>query len=796
MRTAERLLAAMALSAAASPAALPARGDGTFEAPFRIPVPTAVSVAAGDFNRDGKLDLAVVNGRGSVLVFIQDTVDPETWRQAAPVQAGTAGFFLRAADLDLDGDDDLVLADPGTVAYILRSKGEGSFEISALLTQSPNARWVAVGDWNRDGKPDIASANPRAGTLSIYQGAGDGTADFLRHHTPGGEPHAVEALDYDLDGRLDLVVGLDLAGVVPMGGNGDGSFEARAPLLGSVGCYRYLAVADFNQDGRGDLVTDCHVWISAGNGSFLRTMDFVSTSSAIADLNWDGRPDLALASQAAGGGIEVHPGDGNGGFQRPVSFEQAGVPTLLASRDLDGDQRADLIVGDVSGLTVLAGTPGDRFLTSGLSVKGFTSAQTVAVADVDRDGAPDLLLPNSTVPGIQAYLGPVAAARDSPSRVLATGQKYTSMEAADLDGDGVMDLAGTDKIGGTVLVSLLEADGRVRSEGAMAACRFPLSLAAGFLDRDSTLDLVAACLASSDLAVFLGRGGGAFQEARLVPTIANPSHVAIGLLDPDDRPDLAVVSGSEAAIHHGTGGGDFSPALVLIDDGGRFHTDVATGDADGDGLQDVLVSEILPASIILYRGRGGAAPGDPLALKLSHAPSSLVLADLDADGLLDLTAASSSSKVASVIRNRGSRGFGEPIDYALGIPAVEHRIADLDGDGALDLAAVSSSGSAAVVLRGRPVPAAASFRRGDVDGNGRLQVTDPIALIDRLFLGQAPLACEDAADADDDGKLNLTDPVLLLDRLLFGGAPLPPPGPEGCGEDPSADLLPGCHARC
>lgn len=81
-----------------------------------------------------------------------------------------------------------------------------------------------------------------------------------------------------------------------------------------------------------------------------------------------------------------------------------------------------------------------------------------------------------------------------------------------------------------------------------------------------------------------------------------------------------------------------------------------------------------------------------------------------------------------------------------------------------------------------------------MDGNGRVQVTDPIALLDVLFFGAGPLRCEDAADSNDDGKVNVTDVIALLDRLFLGGQPLPPP--EGCGVDTAPDLLAECPARC
>jgi hypothetical protein len=127
----------------------------------------------------------------------------------------------------------------------------------------------------------------------------------------------------------------------------------------------------------------------------------------------------------------------------------------------------------------------------------------------------------------------------------------------------------------------------------------------------------------------------------------------------------------------------------------------------------------------------------------------------------------------------------------MGITVIRHAIADLNQDGALDIVALSAN--QALVLSGRPaLTVTGHFIRGDADGDGQLAITDPIAVLSRLFLGGEALPCDDAADSNDDGEVNLSDPITTLDRLFLGGEVLPPPGPAACGEDPTADALPPC----
>ncbi len=94
-----------------------------------------------------------------------------------------------------------------------------------------------------------------------------------------------------------------------------------------------------------------------------------------------------------------------------------------------------------------------------------------------------------------------------------------------------------------------------------------------------------------------------------------------------------------------------------------------------------------------------------------------------------------------------------------------------------------------------PVPGGI-FRRGDVDGSGRAEITDAIALLGYLFLGSRAPRCHDAADSDDSGRLEITDAVKILNYLFSGGSAPPAPGPDNCGRDPTRDPLPECVGAC
>ena len=106
----------------------------------------------------------------------------------------------------------------------------------------------------------------------------------------------------------------------------------------------------------------------------------------------------------------------------------------------------------------------------------------------------------------------------------------------------------------------------------------------------------------------------------------------------------------------------------------------------------------------------------------------------------------------------------------------------------------SFAGSRTFVLqdffREEPEP---TFRRGDADGTGTVELTDSVFVLNWLFLGSAEPGCADAADSNDDGKVDLSDPIQVLGFLFLGSEAPPSPGPETCGDDPTPDELPYCR---
>src|SRR5437773_1829662 len=231
-----------------------------------------------------------------------------------------------------------------------------------------NPTSAAVGDFNGDGKLDLAVANAGSKNVSVLLGNGDGTFKApVNFGAPGSQSVAVG--DFNGDGKLDLVV--TNAGVSILLGNGDGAF--RAPVTYATGnSPSSVAVGDFNRDGKVDLavansgtsngVASVSVLLGRGDGTFNPAVNysggFGSLSLAVGDFNRDGKLDLVEANFSTGN-VTILLGNGNGTFQPALEFVGAGSPnpSSLAVGDFIGHGRLDVAVADGSTVATLLQPP-------------------------------------------------------------------------------------------------------------------------------------------------------------------------------------------------------------------------------------------------------------------------------------------------------------------------------------------------------------------------------------------------------------------------------------------------------
>jgi hypothetical protein len=318
-----------------------------------------IAVAVGHFNHDSIPDIVTVGGsdRGTTAVSVLLGNGDGSFKKAVSTKVSSStSQFLAVADLNGDHLSDVVYAVFEDAVVVLLAKGDGGFQ-SPVSYSVAGPAGVVSGDFDNDGAIDIAVASS-GNVVSVFLGNGDGT--FQPSATYAADaPFGMATGDLDGDGNLDLAAtnGGTAAEVNVLLGNGDGSFQApvsykvgRAPAV-------EVTVADFNLDGKPDLgcmINPAQVSVLLGNGdpsfqSPITTDAGISTNLAVADFNLDGRPDVVVTSNYfAVQYVAVLNGQGDGRFKLGATMTASKLPAAMtvAAADFNQDGLPDIVVAN------------------------------------------------------------------------------------------------------------------------------------------------------------------------------------------------------------------------------------------------------------------------------------------------------------------------------------------------------------------------------------------------------------------------------------------------------------------
>jgi hypothetical protein len=284
-------------------------GDGTFGTPTNYPYAIGNTIVVGDFNGDGNLDLAApADNEATIDIFLGN--GDGTFQ--SPVTSATTETpqFIAAADLNGDHKLDLIIIDTPYISVLL-GKGDGTFRSPIDNESFVGPQNLAIGDFNNDHKLDVGVVGFFGGqaNIGVLLGNGNGTLQPSINYPLTSTPTTLAVGDFNGDGNLDAAVeNADCCATVLLG-NGEGSFES-ATLYTTTSGFGQIAVGDFNKDGVLDLAlaglepAGLNVLTGAGDGTFEATQFYPAGSIvqylAVADLNGDHLPDVVLMDRDLG----------------------------------------------------------------------------------------------------------------------------------------------------------------------------------------------------------------------------------------------------------------------------------------------------------------------------------------------------------------------------------------------------------------------------------------------------------------------------------------------------------------
>ncbi len=799
-------------------------------------------IVTGDIDGDGKVDIALIGG-GTVSLY-RNSSSSGTISFASPVSFG-GGITNGGASIgDFDGDGKLdlavifnvsgtVLPDPGpNTILVFRNTstiGTIAFDTPIYLITGTAPMKVSTGDYNKDGKPDLAVTNNGANTISIFKNtSGSGLISFAQKldFTTGSQPHGLESGDIDGDSKPDLAVSYSNTSNVSVYKNiSTTNIISFAPSVNfnTASGSREVLMGDLDGDSKLDLSVLCYSETlsvlrntsTSGIISFATNVDIPSSTfdqnGAIGDLDGDGKLDIVSVLPVVNNSISVLRNTSSTGS---ISFAPRVLyaswfydddPMDIAMNDFDGDGKADfgiankcmsqngtnasLIVkrnkqfcpattitsfspmsGPIGTSVTIIGTnfdstPSNNIIFFGATKAIVTSGSTTSLnVSVPIGASHQPISVTNLSTGLTAFSskpfnvtypcgGVINQSSLTPKVDFATGTTPFSVATGDLDNDGKPDIAVVNV--GAATVSVYRNIGVGGTISYAPKVDFitgsqPYSVSLADYNGDGKLDLAVANYNSATVSIFMNtctNGTISFSPKVDFTTNSGPSNIISNDFDGDGKTDIATANGASTSISILRNNGalgiiSFAPKVDFTT--GTVPYVLSSGDIDGDGKVDIAVANHNSNSVSIYRNTcvsGTISFAPKVDFTTSTQPRGITIGDIDQDGKLDVAITNYGSNSLSILRNLSNIGtisFAPKVDIATGTQPYSVSIADIDGDNKIDATVVNFGGNSISVLKNTSISGSVNFApkvdystgtqpRGcaitDFDGDGKLDIS-------------------------------------------------------------------------
>ena len=703
------------------------KGDGTFTAANSVNSGISASpIVVADFNGDGKLDLAVAAGgvagvSESVTILTGNGDGTFNSTSSGQNPASTAVTWIQVADFNRDGAPDVVLGDSNGSATVLLNDGSGlfnkSFSVVTGLT-TPYYLEVGVGDLNGDGYPDIVTGGYYNSTMGLYITEPTETATASADVSLPAGLHKVDA-SYAGDSNYNPSVSgtISVWGVPPA--------TATSLTITSGG-------ATVSSVSPGSAVTLTATVEAGGSPVSAGQVNFCDASAAhCTDNHLLGTMHLSSSGTAA---FKFVPGPGQYSYKAVYVEDGAGMNSASNTVSLNvGPAKAPVYTDTVS--IALGGQPAAYSLTATVEGFGGTAAPTGTVSFLDTSFGNNVLGTaslGSATAGI-GWLMPNSPALSGTPVWVATG---------DFNGDGIPDLAVLMNIPvtgvstGAVSVFFGKGDGTFTAGPTIQAPTVGQTfgdMLVGDFNGDGKTDLAlqspGMIVGQNTVMTFLGKGDGTFTISApstvLVPPQGGgdvaPGSMVAADFNGDGKLDLAVVGNyvsGGVSVLLGNGDGTFTAMSSDILPNHEFQS-ITTGDLNGDGIPDLVVTDFLgndTATVLLGKGDGtfAALPSFPYDSQVAAYLRSLTVGDFNGDGVLDL--AFSDTYGIEIFLGNGDGTFKASSQNPIAVPSELYSLTtgDFNHDGTVDIAGLDNYDNRIDILIGAG------------DGTFTVSVTTPV----------------------------------------------------------------------
>jgi len=662
------------------------------------------AAAVQDFNNDGFADIVSANLTDkNVSVFLNN--GNGSFGAANNFSVGVGAIEVASGDLDGDGNADLVVTDASTSAHVALGHGDGTFAPFSAISLHSKPKGIAIADLNLDGIPDLAIAifgpdRTFEGEVAILIGKGDGSFASPAYYDVSNvgtqKANRLIAIDLNKDGKLDLAVAIQHGsrarnGLAVLLGNGDGTFDGAVISVADVNATD-VAAADLNGDGKMDLALAdssnggmAEVILGNGDGTFQPATAYstegVANTVSIADVNRDGFADLVVGTPYTA----ILLGDGSGSFGPAAVYwiGQSFVSGFARVGYFNHDQIPDIVSnGSSSEIGVAFGRANGAFNAPGVVPIG---ANGLDLADFDGDGHVDVVVSNQELFFLHGVGDGSFAEAISFANLAAK-----DLIAADFNGDGKQDVLALPYNGKLIYEVLGNGDGTFQPPLALT---MPVNSFYGFtaavsdLNHDGKTDVALTDFTTDTLLILLGNGDGTFQAPIMVHTPDGPQAPIAADFNLDGNIDLASSQASSNfewlgfgygfSIYLGHGDGTFDSPLTTNLQGAL---ELMPGDLNRDGKLDLVVGG---DGVQLLLGNGDGTFGLPATVYSNFDFGSLTVEDIDLDGRPDIMVSFSQTTLVG-LRGQGDGTFRPPMEFLTGVfPTVGRVILkDLNGDGA------------------------------------------------------------------------------------------------------------------